>query len=146
MAITRTINLNVTIEIVCCKGVLTKFEPSPHTFYKTLTATKNSFDESLVVWRDRIVQKYEDYYWDQAEAECRGVGSRDLCEFNADWSRTTVDEKETIPKSILERVDKIKEYIEEAETYDEKKALQDEAIGLLKNYISEEEARKFVPV
>lgn len=51
-----------------------------------------------------------------------------------------------IPQYILDRIDKIRDYIEEADSYDEKLALQDEAVALLRDYMSEDEARKFVPI
>lgn len=105
MTIKRTIIIDVTVEIACCRDGVEAYIPLPQDFHKTLISTKEYFPESLTVWRDRIIQKYEDYLWNMADVECTQVGTRKLCKFISDWSRTTTEEIFLPTKRIITAVE-----------------------------------------
>lgn len=90
--VTRVLNINVTVKIVCCRDGVEAYRPTPHTFYKEIHETKKYFKESLVRWRDHIVDVYDSYLRQRAEDECEGVGTRRLCVYEDDWSETEVYE------------------------------------------------------
>lgn len=116
MVTERTINIDVTVTIECCRDGVEAYTPAPQDFHKIHTETKDEFDESLTRWRDRIIDRYEDYLRGRAEDECKIVGTRDLCLFDADWSNTTVDERiigVTIPSEVMGNIEVILRKINE---------------------------------
>jgi len=86
--ITRVLNISVLVKIVCCRDGIEAYRPEPQTFYKEIHETKKHFRESLIIWRDHIVDIYDSYLRQRAEDECEGVGTRRLCIYDDDWSDT----------------------------------------------------------
>jgi hypothetical protein len=96
--IKRTINIDVTITIECCRDGVSAYVPEPQSFHKTLTVTKDKFKDDITDWRNKIIEYYEAEKRERAEKECLMVGTRRLCIFKADWTNTTVDEELIAPE------------------------------------------------
>ena len=105
MTIKRDIHLKATIEIQCCRDGVVAYAPKPQEFYKYLTKTKDSFDESLDDWKQRIINFYDNERRKAADDECKNMaGSSEtlkLCAYNSDWSETTIEE--IIEKELEEK-------------------------------------------
>lgn len=127
----------------CCRNGDIVYNPQDRYFKIHDIKERDDFEYSLVMWKDNVEKQLEKL----ADNECRRKGTPRLCHFLVYNDKVTEEiVKEPIPKYILDRIDTIREYIEEAESYDEKKAFQDEAVGLLEDYMSKDEARKFVSI
>ena len=101
-------------------------------------------EEDIDNWAINVLDKL-------AEEICkRSCNALSVSVYCNDYSVIRIDTPEEeapeIPGYILDRIDKIRDYIDEAESYDEKKSLQDEAVNLLRDYMSESEAREFVKI
>jgi hypothetical protein len=94
--ITRTINIDLKVEIACCRDGIEIFRPKERTFQKTIVSNRIRFDENLIIWRDRAISIAEEYLSGLAEDECRRGVSAVLCKFIVDSTGTSVDEKVTV--------------------------------------------------
>lgn len=145
----RTVIIDLTFS--CCKDEI--YRNIDHTIRITLHQEAEKFPiEAIVVWKDTFLgsQKVIDYIYMLGDNKCAVVDpSLRMCRRPPNDPRIDVVsyfEEAEIPPYILERIDTIRDYIADAESYDEKKAFQDEAVNLLRPYMSEAEARTFVPI
>ena len=149
----RTVIIDFTFS--CCKeDNEAGYRGVDHTIRVTLHQEAEKFAiDTIVVWKDTFLgsQKVIDYLYSLGDSKCNMLDpSINMCR-KALGHEPRIDvisyfEEAEVPKFIMERIDVIRGYIEDAETYDEKKAFQDEAVNLLKDYMSEDEARSFVPI
>lgn len=144
----RTVIIDLTF--ACCKDE--RYRNIDHTIRITLHQEADIFTTDLVVWKDTFLdrQKVIDYIYMLGDNKCAVVDpSLRMCRRPPNDPRIDVIsyfEEAEIPSYVLDRIDVLRGYIEDAETYDEKMAFQDEAVALLKDYMSEDEARSFVPI
>lgn len=145
----RTVIIDMSFS--CCKDE--KYRGIDHTIRITLHQEAEKFAiDALVVWKDTFLdsQKVIDYIYMLGDNKCSVVDpSLKMCRKSPNEPRIDVVnyfEEAEIPPYIMDRIDTIRDYIAGAETYDEKKAFQDEAVNLLRPYMSEDEARTFVPI
>lgn len=132
--ITRTINIDLKVEIACCRDGIEIFSPKERTFQKIIVSKRIRFDENLIIWRDRAVSIAEKYLSELAEDECRRGVSAVLCKFIVDSTGTSVDEKIEVPDWIYAQLEYMERLYEEAKTIEEKTAIRDEIDKLKAQY------------
>ena len=108
--ITRTIYFKSTSIIECCRDGVITYSPASQDHFKIKSITKDNFNQSLNIWRDKIIKIYEDEIYEKAEIECKKGVSRNLCKFNIDSSNTSVEETGEPEEELdIEDYDKLNE-------------------------------------
>lgn len=111
MAVTRTIFL--TIEMACCRDSTIIYNPQPRNI--KAPQTKDYFDESLTIWRDKAETALYDKYHKIAEDECKGMGATPkLCSFKISNVRIEEEGVPVPPITIQDYIKTVEGYIEDS--------------------------------
>ena len=126
MAVTRT--FYATIEIACCRDNTRIYNPLPRKI--KAPQTKDFFDDSLTIWRDKAETAIYDKYYKIAEDECEGMGATPkLCFFEMSNIRVEEEGVPIPPVTITDYIRTVEGYIDDSK--DNIREMEDEIADIL---------------